>query len=100
VPEQFPIDVIRPLSVVQLISEKPQWLDQKGSAFRVGYYRLSDGLDCVWLVDSAGTYCQTTDQQSIRDDFSVVSLSQEDDLYGVNKAPLGPTSAYQPIVSW
>lgn len=88
--EQFVCNVIPPLSVVQLVSEKPEWLDQIGFTFRVGYYRLKDGLDCVWLVDRTGTYCQTTDQQSIRNDFAIVSLSQEDDLYGVNREPLAP----------
>jgi hypothetical protein len=89
-PRRPPHEVIPPLSLVKLISDSPEWRDQRGAVFRVGYYRRSDGLDCVWLVDAAGAYCQTTDQQSIRNDFSILQLSQEDDLYGTDREILGP----------
>jgi hypothetical protein len=77
--------VIPPLSLVKVISDDPDWMDQKGSIFRIGYYRNSDGLDCVWLVDDAGDYVQTADQESIRRHFAVLELSEEDDLFGVNR---------------
>lgn len=88
-PQEPKLDAIPPLSVVRLISDNPEWSDQKGSVFRIGYYRKKDGLDCVWLVDDAGGYCQTTDQQSIREDFAILNLSAEDDLYGLNRPVIG-----------
>jgi hypothetical protein len=81
--------VITPLSVVKVISDDPDWMDQKGAIFRIGYYRKNDGLDCVWLVDDAGDYGQTTDQESIRRHFAVLELSDDDDLFGVNRPVIG-----------
>jgi hypothetical protein len=81
--------VIPPLSIVKVISDDPDWRDQKGTIFRVGYYRKNDGLDCVWLVDDAGDYDQTADQESIRRHFTVLELSEDDDLFGVNRPIIG-----------
>jgi hypothetical protein len=81
--------VIPPLTVVKVISDAPSWSDQTGTVFRIGYYRTQDGLDCVWLVDDAGKYCQTTDQHSIVNDFEILELSLENDLYGVNRQVIG-----------
>jgi hypothetical protein len=82
--------IIPPLSVVKLVSDDPDWSDQKGSIFRIGYYRKNDGLDCVWLVDKTGDYCQTADQKSIRDHFSLLELSEESDLFGLERPIIGP----------
>lgn len=81
--------VIPPLTPVKLISDAPNWSDQKGTVFRVGYYRTQDGLDCVWLVDDAGEYCQTTAQHSIMNDFAILELSLEHDLYGIDREIIG-----------
>ncbi len=86
------IAAIPPLSVVKLVSDDPNWSNQKGSVFRVGYYGKQDGLDCVWLVDDAGVYCQTTDQESIRKDFAILRLSSEDDLFGVDRPVIEPVA--------
>jgi hypothetical protein len=84
---------IPPLSVVRLISKKRNWLDQTGRVFRIGYYRKNDGLDCVWLVNETGEYEQTTDQDSIRRDFSILTLSDEKDLYGRNRPVIQPVDS-------
>jgi hypothetical protein len=84
---------IPPLSVVRLISKKRNWLDQTGRVFRIGYYRKNDGLDCVWLVNETGEYEQTADQDSIRRDFSILTLSDEKDLYGRNRPVIQPVDS-------
>ena len=81
--------VIPPLSLVKLTSSAPEWRDQKGTTFRIGYYSHQDGLDCVWLVDDSGDYCQSTDQKSIGEDFTVLHLSDEDDFLGINRPIIG-----------
>ncbi len=57
--------------------------------FRIGYYRKSDGLDCVWLVDDEGDYGQTADQESIRKHFTMLELSEEEDLFGLDRPVIG-----------
>lgn len=84
--------IIPPLSIVEITSDGRNWIDQKGMTFRIGYYRQKDGLDCVWLVDDDGDYGQTTDQQSIREDFRVLELSDESDLFGIDRPIIGPRS--------
>ena len=81
--------IIPPLSVVKIISDHPDWSDQKGLIFRIGYYRKNDGLDCVWLVDDAGDYGQTADQEDIRKHFTILELSEEADLFGDNREVIG-----------
>jgi hypothetical protein len=81
--------VIPPQSVVKLIAP---WGDDQGRTFRIGYYSRQDGLNCVWLVNEAGRYEQTTDQKSIEKDFEVLNLAAETDLYGINREVLGPIS--------
>lgn len=81
--------VVPPRSVVQLLA--PWGMDQ-GRIFRIGYYSRQDGLNCVWLVNSAGKYEQTTDQKSIEQDFQVLNLSDETDFYGAEREMLQPTS--------
>ena len=81
--------VIPPLSVVKVTSLGPDWADQLGRVFRIGYYSRNDGLDCVWLVNDSGDYEQTTDQQMIRDHFTVLSLSDEADMFGDGREVIG-----------
>jgi hypothetical protein len=61
-----------------------------GDTFRVGYYSRQDGSSVVWLVDDAGNYLQTWDQQSLLDYFEVIKSSEETDLYGTYRPKLGP----------
>lgn len=84
--------IIPPLSVVQVIriEKKPQWSGYLGRIFRIGYYNPQDGLDCVWLVDDQGEYCETWDQKGIRKYFKVLELSNETDLFGVDRPVIGP----------
>ena len=81
------MSVIPPRSVVKLLAD---WGEDRGRIFRIGYYGKQDGLDCVWLVNEAGEYEQATDQQSILDDFELLILSDEADLYGAERDRLGP----------
>ena len=83
------MSTIPPRSVVKLLAN---WNEDRGRIFRIGYYSKQDGLDCVWLVNEAGEYEQATDQQSIRDDFELLHLSDETDMYGVERDILGPTT--------
>lgn len=82
--------IIPPLSVVKLDSDVLGWRNQRGRIFRIGYYGKQDGLDCVWLVNDAGEYEQATDQKSISDDFQILELSDEKDLFGIGRPVIGP----------
>jgi hypothetical protein len=81
--------VIPPQSVVKL---RAAWGNDQGRIFRIGYYSRQDGLNCVWLVNETGTYEQTTDQKSIENDFEVLQLAAETDLYGSDREGLRPIS--------
>ncbi len=85
--------VIPPRSVVKVVkvtSEEPDWIGYEGRVFRIGYYRQNDGLDCVWLVDEVGDYSEAVDQGMIRTHFEVLQLSDESDLFGVDRPVIGP----------
>lgn len=87
------VKIIPPLSVVQITkvtSEEPAWKGRAGRLYRIGYYRKKDGLDCVWLVDEQGDYGGAVDQEMIRTHFKVVSVSDETDLFGVDRPEMGP----------
>ncbi len=79
--------VIPPGSFVKLLAP---WGNDQGRVFRIGYYNRQDGLNCVWLVNEAGTYEQTTDQKTIEEDFEVLKLTEETDFYGVDREALRP----------
>ncbi len=66
----------------------PSWKEKIGKAFRIGYYGKKDGLDCVWLVDEVGEYEQTTDHDFLFKYFDIIMISDETDLYGVNRPKL------------
>lgn len=87
--------VIPPRSVVRLVS---QWGNDQGKIFRIGYYSRQDGLNCVWLVNELGSYEQTTDQKFIEENFEVLQLSMETDMYGVDREVLGPLSDAESLV--
>ena len=84
---------IPPLSIVRLVrsdSHTPAWNDQIGRTFRIGYYCQDCGMDCVWLVNDAGEYEQTVDQEGIKGYFDVVERSGERSLFGRNRPPIRP----------
>jgi hypothetical protein len=90
--------IIPPLSVVKIVrvtEEEPDWVGYECRVFRIGYYRKRDGLDCVWLVDDQGDYCETVDQEMIKTHFEVISLSAETDLFGLDRPVIQPI---RPIV--
>ena len=84
---------IPPQSQVRLVradANTPEWQTELGRRFRVGYYSPQDGLDCVWLLDDSGTYCETTDHDFLYKYFEVEYLSDETDYFGENRPPLEP----------
>lgn len=85
--------VIPPQSWVFLKSvdrdSTPDWVDDRGRVFRVGYYNRQDGLDCIWLVNEKGEYEQTTDRKTLLDHFLIL-LSNERDVFGDARSPLKP----------
>ncbi|HEV2292932.1 MAG TPA: hypothetical protein VGR35_03700 [Tepidisphaeraceae bacterium] len=86
--------VVPPRTVVILTSIDatltPDWKNDRGRIFRVGYYNRNDGLDCIWLVNDAGEYEQTTDRATLLKHFVILKLSNENDLYGDHRPPLRP----------
>jgi hypothetical protein len=85
--------VIPPLSEVRLIkvdASTPQWKNQIGRTFRVGYYSKQDGVDCIWLVNESGEYEQTVDAQQLEKFFQVVQISSEKAMFGRNRPPIPP----------
>jgi hypothetical protein len=90
--------IIPPLSVVKVTSADPEWGRLLGLEFRIGYYRESDGLDCVWLVDETGDYCRTADQEMILEHFDVLHLSEEKDVFGINRPEIGPLTGGSQII--
>jgi hypothetical protein len=95
--------VIPPLSEVKVIKvdgDQPDWAGQEGRLFRVGYYRKRDGLDRVWLVDDAGNYCKSVDQEMIKTHFDVVTTSTVTDLFGVNSPVIEAIPVVVPPTPW
>jgi hypothetical protein len=84
-------EVIPPHSVVVLRAadqSTPDWKKDVGRRYRVGYYSRRDGLNCIWLVNDAGDYEQTTDRVTLLRYFSIEKLSKEKDYYGQGRPPL------------
>jgi hypothetical protein len=70
------------------LKSSPDWKEDRGRIFRVGYYNRHDGLDCIWLVNDQGEYEQTTDRETLLKHFVILKLSNENDLFGDNRSPL------------
>jgi hypothetical protein len=91
--------IIPPRSVVILASvdqhRTPDWQEDRGRIFRIGYYNARDGLDCIWLVNDAGKYEQTIDRTSLLKHFVILKLSNEKDLYGTSRPKLRPVKTRQ-----
>jgi len=85
--------VIPPKSIFKLVwsdSRTPEWKNDVGRVFRIGYYSKKDGLDCLWLVNERGKYEQTTDREYLLKYFEPLRISRETNLYGVGKSPFRP----------
>jgi len=72
----------------------PGWRGKIGRRFRVGYYRKSDGLDVIWLVDETGDYVETVDPDSIGKYLRVVKRSNETSMYGRDRPVLRALPGY------
>ena len=84
---------IPPLSVVRLAAyprTSPGWKKRLGSIYRVGYYSGRDGLDCIWLVDESGDYCETVDHNYLFKYFDLIQVSREKNLYGRGMPKIAP----------
>jgi hypothetical protein len=82
---------IAPRTVVKLVRTDRTnrgWKADIGRRFRIGYYSRQDGLDCIWLVNAAGEYEQTTDHESLSEYFKIVRRSKEKDWFGRNRRRL------------
>ncbi len=83
--------VLPPGTVVRLENfdgNTPEWADEIGREFRVGYYNSRDGLSCIWLVNESGKYEQTTDLPTLLRHFTVRKLTKTTDYFGQSSAPL------------
>jgi hypothetical protein len=78
------------VQIIKVTDDEPDWINDIGRIFRIGYYRRIDGLDCVWLVNEEGEYTESVDQQMIRTHFTVLELSRETDLFGAERRIIGP----------
>jgi hypothetical protein len=84
---------IPPKSVVRLASfskDGVSWRRKVGQILRLGYYGPNDGLDCIWLGKEGGDYQETTDHAYLFKYFAVIQLSEEKNLFGRRKKPIGP----------
>ena len=82
---------IPPRSVVRLARLWPHARKKGheiGEIRRIGYYSHQDGLDCISLVSYTGEYDWTADHNWIERHFEIVSLSDEDDLFGDDRPTL------------
>jgi len=82
---------IQPRSVLRLAKLWPNAQEQGrkvGEIWRVGYYSKQDGLDCIWLVNTAGEYHMTSDHDWLHQHFDILSLSGEEDLHGEEREVL------------
>jgi hypothetical protein len=94
--------IIPPRTVVRLArydDSTPQWRRQIGREFRVGYYSRQDGLDCIWLVNDAGEYEQTTDRATLLMYFDILKLTHVTDVYGGDRSPLGGRRPRRTVVA-
>ena len=86
--------IIPPRSLVILAKTSstttPEWRDDLGRIFRIGYYNRADGTDCIWLVNDRGDYEQTTDRRTLLKHFVILKLSDDADVFGDDRPPLKP----------
>lgn len=95
-------EVIPPKTIVKLVRydvNTPNWKDDVGNIYCIGYYSKQDGLDTLWLVDAAGNYCQTTDKEYLLKYFEILTLGNAVDYYGENSPAIrGITKDEPPVV--
>lgn len=81
-------DIIPPGSVVRLVRSDEStsvWRGREGERFHIGYYTPDDGLDVIWLINASGEYCETLDRESLTKFFEIEQLSDEVDMFGVDR---------------
>jgi hypothetical protein len=61
-----------------------------GMILRVGYYSKQDGTNVIWLVYPDGKYVETTDHRLLNRHFTVITASEETDVFGANRPQIGP----------
>jgi hypothetical protein len=60
-----------------------------GMILRVGYYSKQDGTNVIWLVNPDGKYVETTDHRLLNRHFTVITVSEETDVFGANRPQIG-----------
>jgi len=91
--------VIPPKTIVKLVRydyNTPGWKDEVGNVYCIGYYRKQDGLDSLWLVDTDGKYCQTTDKDYLLKFFEILKLGDTTDYYGDNSPSISGITKIEP----
>ena len=89
-PRQVPIPPLSVVRFARIHGEKRNSRRDKGRVFRIGYYSLEDGLDCIWLVNDEGKYEQTTDHEYLYKYFDVIQFAEHTNWYG-HKRPEIPS---------
>jgi len=91
--DPYKVVPIPPKSVVRLPASKQarkQWPAKIGRLYRIGYYGGRGGLDCMWLVDENGQYCETIDHDFLFRWYDILVISEERNVYGKDKPELPP----------
>ena len=80
------INIIGPKSVIKLIKLWPYARKKQGheigEIWTVGYYCKQDGLDVIWLVNSAGEYNWTINHDFLKKHYEIIYESGDKDFYG------------------
>lgn len=84
--------VVPPLSVFGKKSDPKSPGPQAKRIFRIGYYSPQDGLECIWLVNEDGEYCETVDRTYLIKHFEALLISNEVDYFGKSRQAIGKLS--------
>jgi hypothetical protein len=90
--KKYPFPTPIPPRSIVCVKAAPRnpWKKKIGRRFRIGYYSRKDGLDCIWLVDEAGSYDQTVDHEFLSKFFEIERISKERSHYGAGRPPFKP----------
>jgi hypothetical protein len=85
---------IPPRSVIMVRKDNPgPHRSLLGIILRVGYYSKQDGTNVIWLVYPDGGYAEATTHALLNRHFTVLSVSENNDLFGVTQPEIQPLSA-------
>lgn len=82
---------VSPCSVIAVRGDNPgPHRSLLGMILRVGYYSKQDGTNVIWLVYPDGKYVETTDHRLLNRHFTVITASDETDLFGIDRPQIAP----------